>query len=163
MESPTPAKEDTFSAPRAGQIAPGFALSNQYGELIESRLLGEQAYFLVFYPYAFSAVCGSELEELEKVRQEFAGRRIRIMAVSVDHKFTLRTYADQAHFGFDLLADFWPHGAVANSYGAFNYESGAATRHTFLIAEGRVVDSFSSPIHLARNIARYREAMDLLT
>lgn len=151
------------SPPRVGQPAPGFALSNQFGELIESGSLGEQAYFLVFYPFAFSAVCGSELEELESVRGEFASRSIRIMGVSVDHKYALRTYADQARFGFDLLADFWPHGAVASSYGAFNTESGAATRHTFLVSGGRVVDSFSSPIHQARAIARYREAIGLLT
>ncbi|WP_307579644.1 redoxin domain-containing protein [Paeniglutamicibacter psychrophenolicus] len=163
MEPSQTATGSPSSPPRAGQTAPGFALPNQHGELIESRSLGEQAYFLVFYPFAFSAVCGSELEELEEVREEFAARNIRIMGVSVDHKYALRIYADQARFGFDLLADFWPHGAVASSYGAFNFESGAATRHTFLIAEGRVVDSFSSPIHQARAIARYREAMDLLT
>ncbi|QXQ12155.1 redoxin domain-containing protein [Paeniglutamicibacter sp. Y32M11] len=150
-------------APSAGETAPGFALHNQHGELIESRGLGEQAYFLVFYPFAFSAVCGSELEEIEKVRDEFAARNVRFLAISVDHKFVLRTYADQAHFGFDLLADFWPHGAVASSYGAFNPESGAATRHTFLIQHECVVDSFSSPIHQARAIARYRQALDLLT
>ena len=163
MESSHPAAGNISPTPRAGQTAPVFALPNQHGELIESRALGEQAYFLVFYPFAFSAVCGSELEELEQVREEFALRDTRIMGVSVDHKYALRTYADQAHFGFDLLADFWPHGAVAKCYGAFNNESGAATRHTFLIQKGRVVDSFSSPIHQARAIARYREALDLLT
>lgn len=163
MESSHPAAGNVSPAPRAGQTAPVFALPNQHGELIESRALGEQAYFLVFYPFAFSAVCGSELEELEQVREEFAIRNTRIMGVSVDHKYALRTYADQAHFGFDLLADFWPHGAVAKCYGAFNNESGAATRHTFLIQKGRVVDSFSSSIHEARAIARYREALDLLT
>lgn len=150
-------------APGAGEQAPVFALPNQFGELIESRTMGEQAYFLVFYPFAFSAVCGSELEELEKARNEFTSRDVRILGISVDHKFALRTYADQARFGFDLLADFWPHGAVAARYGAFNSESGAATRHTFLIRGNHVVDSFSSPIHQARAIARYREAMDLLT
>ncbi|MFF5790557.1 redoxin domain-containing protein [Paeniglutamicibacter sp. NPDC012692] len=163
METSQSVSGNDFPVPGAGDAAPGFALPNQHGELIESRALGEQAYFLVFYPFAFSAVCGSELEELEKVRHEFGSRDTRILGVSVDHKFALRTYADQSRFGFDLLADFWPHGAVATSYGAFNFESGAATRHTFLIRGEHVVDSFSSPIHQARAIARYREAMDLLT
>ena len=149
--------------PRAGSAAPGFALPNQHGECIDSHAMGTQAYFLVFYPFAFSAVCGSELNELERVRPEFSSRNTRIMGISVDHKFALRTYADQSHIGFDLLADFWPHGAVAASYGAFNFESGAAARHTFLIRGERVIDSFSSPIHQARAIARYREAMDLLS
>lgn len=150
-------------APGTGELAPDFVLPNQYGELIDSRGLDEESFFLVFYPFAFSAVCGSELEELETVRKEFTSHGVRILGISVDHKFALRTYADQARFGFDLLADFWPHGAVAARYGAFDFESGAATRHTFLIRGNHVVDSFSSPIHQARAIARYREAMNLLT
>lgn len=150
-------------APGVGDTAPAFALPNQHGELIESRELAEQAYFLVFYPFAFSAVCGSEFEELEQARNEFTARGVRILGTSVDHKFALRTYSDQSRFGFDLLADFWPHGAVASSFGAFDFESGAATRHTFLIQGKRVVDSFTSPIHQARAIARYREAIELLT
>ncbi|MFJ6416434.1 redoxin domain-containing protein [Paeniglutamicibacter sp. NPDC091659] len=163
METSQSVSGNDHPAPGAGETAPGFALPNQHGELIESRALGEQAYFLVFYPFAFSAVCGSELEELEKVRNEFTARGVRILGVSVDHKFALRTYADQSRFGFDLLADFWPHGAVATRFGAFDFESGAATRHTFLIRGTHVVDSFSSPIHQARAIVRYREAIDLLT
>lgn len=124
--------------------------------------MGEDAFFLVFYPFAFSAVCGSELEELQKIHSEFTAQGVRILGISVDHKFALRTYAEQIHCGFDLLADFWPHGAVAKRYGAFNLESGAATRNTFLIQGERIIDSFSSPIHQARAITRYRQALELL-
>ncbi|PQZ87369.1 peroxiredoxin [Arthrobacter sp. MYb227] len=152
----------SLPAPAAGQHAPAFALSNQYGELIESSAMGEDAFFLVFYPFAFSAVCGSELEELQKIHSEFTAQGVRILGISVDHKFALRTYAEQIHCGFDLLADFWPHGAVAKRYGAFNLESGAATRNTFLIQGERIIDSFSSPIHQARAITRYRQALELL-
>ncbi|MGL3807338.1 redoxin domain-containing protein [Paeniglutamicibacter sp. R2-26] len=163
METSQPVSGIDVPVPRVGTAAPRFVLPNQHGESIDSQALGEQAYFLVFYPFAFSAVCGSELNELERARPEFSSRNTHIKGISVDHKFALRTYADQSHIGFDLLADFWPHGAVATSYGAFDFESGAATRHTFLICGERVIDSFSSPIHQARAIARYREAMDLLS
>lgn len=152
----------SLPAPEVGQDAPAFALPNQYGELIESSAMGSEAFFLVFYPFAFSAVCGSELEELQKVHSEFTAAGVRILGISVDHKFALRTYAEQIQCGFDLLADFWPHGDVAKRYGAFNIESGAATRNTFLIANERILDSFSSPIHQARAITRYREALELL-
>ena len=34
---------------------------------------------------------------------------------------------------FPLLADFWPHGAVAKAYGVFNDDVGFANRGTFLV------------------------------
>jgi len=46
--------------------------------------------------------------------------------VSVDSKFSLRAYAEKEGYGFDLLADFWPHGAVASTYGVFDPEIGMA-------------------------------------
>jgi peroxiredoxin (alkyl hydroperoxide reductase subunit C) len=42
-------------------------------------------------------------------------------------------WAQQSGFTFDLLSDFWPHGAVASAYGVFNAESGYADRGTFAI------------------------------
>ena len=48
-------------------------------------------------------------------------------------------WADREGFTFPLLADFWPHGAVAQAYGVFNPEKGFANRGTFLIdREGTV-------------------------
>jgi peroxiredoxin (alkyl hydroperoxide reductase subunit C) len=38
-----------------------------------------------------------------------------------------------------LLADFWPHGAVAQAYGVFNDERGFANRGTFIIDTAGVV------------------------
>ena len=32
-----------------------------------------------------------------------------------------------------MLADFWPHGAVAQAYGVFNEATGFANRGTFVI------------------------------
>jgi peroxiredoxin (alkyl hydroperoxide reductase subunit C) len=38
-----------------------------------------------------------------------------------------------------LLADFWPHGAVAREYGVFNEKIGAANRGTFLVDSSGVI------------------------
>ena len=38
-----------------------------------------------------------------------------------------------------LLADFWPHGAVARAYGVWNEEQGASTRATFIVDEEGIV------------------------
>ena len=61
-----------------------------------------------------------------------------MLAISVDTGFSLRTWADQQNFGFELLSDFWPHGAVARSYGVFDEKLGAAIRGTFIIDKNGV-------------------------
>ena len=49
-------------------------------------------------------------------------------------------FAEQEGLGFDLLSDFWPHGAVAQEYGVFLPEAGGkATRATFVIDREGVV------------------------
>src|SRR2546423_981987 len=42
-------------------------------------------------------------------------------------------------YEFPLLSDFWPHGAVAQAYGVFNFDRGFADRGTFLIDRDGVV------------------------
>ena len=81
----------------------------------------------------------------------------------MDAKYTLRAYAQAQGYAFDLLADFWPHGAVAQRYGVFDPVRGMAGRSTFLITAGGVVaDLFSTPSGQARPLARYRQALELL-
>jgi peroxiredoxin (alkyl hydroperoxide reductase subunit C) len=40
---------------------------------------------------------------------------------------------------FPILSDFWPHGEVARSYGAFNEVSGYANRATFLVDRDGII------------------------
>ena len=78
-----------------------------------------------------------------------------VLAVSVDSKFALRAYAEKEGYGFDLLADFWPHGAVARAYGVFDPESGMALRGTFIIdAAGIVRYVVVNPRGQARDLVR---------
>jgi mycoredoxin-dependent peroxiredoxin len=83
-----------------------------------------------------------------------------VLAVSVDSKFALRAYAEQEGYGFSLLADFWPHGAVAREYGVFDEESGMARRGTFIIdAGGTVRYVVVNPRGQARDLAEYRRIL----
>ena len=38
-----------------------------------------------------------------------------------------------------MLSDFWPHGAVAQSYGVFNADAGIANRGTFVVDRSGVI------------------------
>ena len=67
----------------------------------------------MFYPWAFTGVCGSELHAMQAELDGLAGDDVELLTVSTDSMFVLRAFADQEGFTFPMLADFWPHGAVA--------------------------------------------------
>lgn len=151
-------------AAEVGELAPDFELSNQHGEMVRlSQYRGEKAVVLVFFPFAFSGICTGELCELRDNLKMFEDRRVELMGVSIDSKFTLAKFAEQEGYKFQLLADFWPHGQVAQDYGVFLSERGMATRATFVIdKEGVVVAKFVTSPGEPRGIADYQRALELV-
>jgi mycoredoxin-dependent peroxiredoxin len=151
-------------AVEVGDEAPDFELKDQHGTPVRlSSLRGAKNVVLVFYPFAFSGVCSGEMCAMRDQFPEVAGDDVELLAVSVDTGFSLRTWADQQNFGFEMLSDFWPHGAVARSYGVFDETLGAATRGTFIIDKNGVVRwKVVNPIPQARDIADYQKALAAL-
>jgi mycoredoxin-dependent peroxiredoxin len=142
-----------------GQPAPDFTLVNQAGEKVGLSAFRGRKVVLVFYPFAFSKTCTSELCSLRDRRGEFDDDTV-MLGISVDTKHALRVFAEQEGFGFDLLSDFWPHGAVAQEYGVFLADSGKSTRATFVIdREGVVRWSVVNPPDQARDPQDYRTAL----
>jgi peroxiredoxin len=148
--------------PAAGSRAPDFSTRNQYGEQVRlSDFTGRRDVVLVFYPYAFSQVCTSELAALRDRPSLLAAAEF--LAISCDPMFTLRAYADNQDLGFSLLTDFWPHGAIATSYGVFDEDRGCALRGTFVVDRTGVIRwSVVNPIPDARNPDDYAAALATL-
>jgi peroxiredoxin len=148
--------------PAAGSRAPDFSTRNQYGEQVRlSDFTGRRDVVLVFYPYAFSQVCTSELAALRDRADLLAAAEF--LAISCDPMFTLRAYADAQDLGFSLLTDFWPHGEIASSYGVFDPNRGCALRGTFVIDRtGTIRWSVLNPIPQPRNPDDYAEALAAL-
>ena len=118
---------------------------------------------LVFVPFAFSGTCTGELCELRDNLAEFAAAGVRLLGVSCDPMFSLRAWAEHEGYTFDLLSDFWPHGAASRAYGVFDEASGHALRGSFLVdAEGVLRWSVVNPRGQARPLAAYREALAAL-
>ncbi|GAA5229287.1 peroxiredoxin [Arthrobacter cryoconiti] len=160
-----PATDDAGPAQgvKLGEVAPDFSLANQFGEPISLSGLRGSPVVLVFYPFAFSGICTGELCQLSENLADFQARGVRLLAISVDSKYTLRSYARAEGFTFDLLADFWPHGEVASRYGVFDAQLGMAGRSTFALDRAGVVrDSFSTPTGQARSLERYRQSLAAL-
>jgi len=144
--------------------APDFELVSQFGERIQlSAYRGEKTVALVFFPLAFSGICSSELCELRDNLALFAANGVELIGISVDSRHTLRAFSEQEGYGFTLLADFWPHGAVAKEYGVFLDEKGFANRATFLIdPSGIIRASFITAPGEPRSIDAYRAALAAL-
>ncbi|MGJ9371559.1 redoxin domain-containing protein [Nesterenkonia sp. CF4.4] len=137
--------------PVAGEQAPGFSGRTHHGEVIELARLAGSPVLLMFYPFAFSRVCGSELQALMARQDAVRASGARVLAISCDPMHALRAYAqmlaadsttdtttdfaqiESRELPFDLVSDFWPHGEIAQRYGAFDATKGAALRRSFLL------------------------------
>jgi peroxiredoxin (alkyl hydroperoxide reductase subunit C) len=121
-------------APEVGTEAPDFTLKDQNNQDVAlSSFRGDRSVLVVFYPFAFSGICTGELGAVRDDVSSFQNADVQILAVSVDHPFTLKAWAAAQGYQFPLLADFWPHGKVAQEYGVFNEKAGFALRGTFLV------------------------------
>ena len=125
--------------PRIGAPAPDFELSSQYGERIRLSAYRGRSVALVFFPLAFSATCTTELCELRDNLGLFQVSGVELLGISVDSKASLRAWGDRERLHFRLLADFWPHGAVAQAYGCFDEQRGCSRRGTYVIDRDGVV------------------------
>ena len=149
-----------------GDTAPDFTLKDQEGnEVTLSSFMGDRNVVLVFYPFTFTGVCQGELCEIRDDPSAYVGSDAQVLALSCDTRHAQRQWAEQHGFGFPVLSDFWPHGAVAKEYGVFNDALGCANRATFVLdAQGVVSSTFASPdLGTRRAKAEYDAALAKLS
>ena len=137
-----------------GREAPDFTLRDQHGQHVSlSSFRGRKAVMVMFYPYAFSSVCTGELSAVRDRLPTFESDTVQVLAVSCDPMFALRALAEQDGLTFPLLSDFWPHGATARAYGAFDEERGCSDRSTFIVdREGVLRWAVHSAMREARDL-----------
>lgn len=123
-----------------GAEAPDFRLKDQNGQPVAlSGFRGAKNVLLVFFPLAFTGICQGELDYLRDHLPTFDNDDTAVLALSVGPPPTHKIWATQSGYLFPVLSDFWPHGAVAQSYGVFNPDAGIANRGTFLVDRDGVV------------------------
>ena len=144
-----------------GTPAPDFTLKDQHGQDVSlTDFRGEKNVVIVFYPFAFSRVCTGELCELRDSITDFSDDHTALLAVSCDHMFSQRAFAEHDGITFPLLSDFWPHGAVSKAFGIFNEKAGCSGRATFIVdRDGILRWQVENEIPQARNIDDYRKIL----
>jgi peroxiredoxin len=134
------------SALGSGTPAPDFTLPDPAGEPVSLRDFRGRPAVLVFYPAAWSSVCGDQLTLYNEVLPLFEEHNAQVLAISVDGKWCQKAFAEDRNLRFPLLSDFEPKGAVARLYGVYNAEAGLAQRALFVLdAEGIIRWSHVSP------------------
>lgn len=143
-----------------GSPAPDFTLKSQHGEDVSLSALRGRPVALVFFPFAFSGICTGELCEIRDNIGAFDDDGVEVLAISCDHFFSNRAFADAEGLAFPVLSDFWPHGEVSRAYGIFDEGAGAPARGTYLVdADGVLRWKVEHPIGQARDFDAYRAAL----
>jgi peroxiredoxin len=144
-----------------GEPAPEFALKDQNNQVVSlADFRGVKNVVLIFYPYAFTRVCEGELCAIRDDLSSFQNDDVQVLTVSVDTPFAHKVWAEREGFTFPLLADFWPHGAVAEQYGVLDERSGLALRGTFIVDKGgRVAYRVVNAIPDARDAREYQRVL----
>jgi peroxiredoxin len=148
-------------AVEVGDEAPDFELNDQHNSPVRlSNFRGRKNVVLVFYPWAFTRVCTGELCAIRDELPSFQNDDVAVLSISVDSVMAHRVFADTEGLTYPMLSDFWPHGAVAQAYGVFDAERGAAVRGTFILDRSGIVRwKVVNAIPDARDLERYQKAL----
>ena len=140
------AAEDPLAA---GSVAPGFSLMASTGEEVSLSDFRGRPVVLVFFPAAWSPVCGDQLTLYNEIIPLFEDFHAQVLALSVDGAWCQKAFADNRNLGFPLLTDFQPKGAAAQAYGVYDAEKGVSRRALFVInARGVIHWSYVSPSNI---------------
>jgi len=127
---------------KVGEPAPDFTLPAITGERITlSRFRGRKNVVLSFVPAAWTPVCSDQWPGYNIVKDLFDARDAVLLGITVDNIPTLFAWTNQmGELWFPVLSDFWPHGAVADTYGVLRSD-GTAERAIFIIDKDGIIRS----------------------
>jgi peroxiredoxin len=123
-----------------GKKAPDFTLNDQNNKPVTLSKFAGKKIILSFRPLAWTQVCHDQMLSLENNFDLLKNLNTLAFGIGVDSAPSNKAWA--ASMGISktrLLADFWPHGAVAKSYDAFRDTDGFSERANFIIDESQKV------------------------
>lgn len=144
-----------------GDEAPDFELQDQERSPVRlSSFRGRKNVVVVFYPMSFTPTCQGELCAIRDSLPDFDGENVQTLAINCDTSAVHKRFAEEQGYAFPLLADFWPHGEVARSYGVLDEDSGLALRGTFIVdKQGKVVYKVVNAGRNPRDLDEYRSVL----
>ena len=129
----------------AGTPAPEFSLRREDTSAFTREDLEGNTTVLVFYPFAFSPVCTSQLSLYQEVLGEIERRGATIYGVSCDATYSQKAFREQLGVTIEQLSDFEPKGAACRAFGVY-HPGGFPQRALVVVGPDAVVAwSFQAP------------------
>ena len=116
----------------AGQPAPDFTLKTEEGQSFTREQLLGRTTVLVFYPFAFSPVCTSQLSVYNDLLEDFVARGATLFGVSCDASPSQIAFKQQLGVEIQQLSDFEPKGAACRAFGVY-HEGGFPQRALVIV------------------------------
>jgi len=144
-----------------GMSAKNFTLSDQNGQAFRLSEFRGKKILLSFHPLAWTSICATQMQDLEKNTDRFEKSNTVAVGLSVDSVPCKKAWADSLGIkGTRLLADFWPHGKVAKSFGVFRAENGFSERCNIIVDEkGKILFVKVYPI---KQLPEIKEIIDII-
>ncbi|MCD6534731.1 MAG: peroxiredoxin [Deltaproteobacteria bacterium] len=139
--NPGPLKPlDSLLKVKVGDSAPGFSLPSVSGKMINlSDYRGKKIVVLSFVPAAWTPVCSDQWPGYNIVEELFKEQDAVLLGITVDNIPSLFSWIQQmGDLWFPVLSDFWPHGAVADSFGLLRTD-GMAERALVVIDKNGII------------------------
>ncbi|HUK39098.1 MAG TPA: redoxin domain-containing protein [Methanomicrobiales archaeon] len=139
---------------RPGDTAPNFSIKDQNDKTFDLLEQSGKRVLLSFHPLAWTEFCAAQMTSLEENREALAAAGTLAVGISVDSVPSKRAWADSLGISETrILADFWPHGKVAQLYGLFREANGFAERANVIVDEKQTVRFVKVyPIHSVPDI-----------
>jgi alkyl hydroperoxide reductase subunit AhpC len=154
---------------RLGDTAPNFRAQTTEGEIDFHQWLGDGWGTLFSHPADFTPVCTTELGAVAKIKNEFAKRNVKVMAVSVDPMESHQKWIQDINetqactMNFPVIAD--PERKVAMAYDMIhpNVDDKATVRSVFVIGPDKKIKlTLTYPASTGRNFAEILRVIDSL-
>jgi len=146
------------NSPQVGEAAPDFTAPSTSGENVSlSSFRGKSNVLLAFFPLAFTGTCTKELVCFKEDFDQFAGRGVEILPISVDSIPSLREFKNKLQTKTEFVSDFKRD--VSRAYGVLNEDRFYSNRAYFLIDKAGVVRW----AHVETNNSDRRENQELLS
>ncbi len=131
---------DSVPKLKVGDKAPDFTLPAVSGGKVSLSLYrGKKNVVISFVPAAWTPVCSEQWPGYNIAKGIFEEYDAQLIGITVDNIPTLFAWTNQmGRIWFPALSDFWPHGAVADTYGVLRSD-GVSERALFVIDKKGII------------------------
>jgi peroxiredoxin len=131
---------DSVLKVKVGQKAPAFTLKAVSEKIICLQdYRGKKNVVISFVPAAWTPVCSDQWPGYNIIADVFSENDAVLLGITVDNIPTLYSWTNQmGKLWFDVLADFWPHGATAAKFGVLRSD-GVTERALFVIDKKGII------------------------